>query len=548
LRSLFLACVAVVGATVAAQAADIEASSTIDTVTVYPDGATVTRVMKVNVPAGEHVVLARDFPMGLDAASLRVEGESGARIQIGSIDARPPAPQPVASTPEREKKLQALNDEAIAIDDRISAANIRKTFARRFATDAPLGLGEESNARPLAEWREAFKAIEEEMNRADETIRGLQAQRREINAEIAILRNDQRTDPPKKLEVRIDLAAQAAAAATLRVSYTVRDARWVPLYDARLETGSKEKKAALELVRRAEIVQRTGEDWANVALAVSTVRTAIGGSAPNLNSVIVRYQQPPQMSASMPPRPAARTLDSAIPAAGAPPPPQSAAVPAPLEERMAVAETGGFQAVFRIPGRVSLGAGEGARSMRISAATVAPDLLVRAAPVVNATAYLEATFKQAEEAPLLPGRVSLYRDGTYVGRGQMALAQKDETVNLGFGADEQVKVTRSTVRKSDSTTGLISTAKTDEREFKITIRNGHAAAVKMTVEEQLPVTENTEIQVEMLASSTQPTQKDVRDQRGVMAWIMDIPAGETRDIKFGWRVRWPTDKTVVFGK
>ena len=548
MRSLFLACVAVVGATVAAQAADIEASSTIDTVTVYPDGATVTRVMKVNVPAGEHVVLARDFPMGLDAASLRVEGESGARIQIGSIDARPPAPQPVASTPEREKKLQALNDEAIAIDDRISAANIRKTFARRFATDAPLGLGEESNARPLAEWREAFKAIEEEMNRADETIRGLQARRRDINAEIAILRNDQRTDPPKKLEVRIDLAAQAAAAATLRVSYTVRDARWVPLYDARLETGSKEKKAALELVRRAEIVQRTGEDWANVALAVSTVRTAIGGSAPNLNSVIVRYQQPPQMSASMPPRPAARTLDSAIPAAGAPPPPQSAAVPAPLEERMAVAETGGFQAVFRIPGRVSLGAGEGARSMRISAATVAPDLLVRAAPVVNATAYLEATFKQAEEAPLLPGRVSLYRDGTYVGRGQMALAQKDETVNLGFGADEQVKVTRSTVRKSDSTTGLISTAKTDEREFKITIRNGHAAAVKMTVEEQLPVTENTEIQVEMLASSTQPTQKDVRDQRGVMAWIMDIPAGETRDIKFGWRVRWPTDKTVVFGK
>ena len=548
MRSLFLACVAVVGATVAAQAADIEASSTIDTVTVYPDGATVTRVMKVNVPAGEHVVLARDFPMGLDAASLRVEGDSGARIQIGSIDARPPAPQPVASTPEREKKLQALNDEAIAIDDRISAANIRKTFARRFATDAPLGLGEESNARPLAEWREAFKAIEEETNRADETIRGLQARRRDINAEIAILRNDQRTDPPKKLEVRIDLAAQAAAATTLRVSYTVRDARWVPLYDARLETGSKEKKAALELVRRAEIVQRTGEDWANVALAVSTVRTAIGGSAPNLNSVIVRYQQPPQMSASMPPRPAARTLDSAIPAAGAPPPPQSAAVPAPLEERMAVAETGGFQAVFRIPGRVSLGAGEGARSMRISAATVAPDLLVRAAPVVNATAYLEATFKQAEEAPLLPGRVSLYRDGTYVGRGQMALAQKDETVNLGFGADEQVKVTRSTVRKSDSTTGLISTAKTDEREFKITIRNGHAAAVKMTVEEQLPVTENTEIQVEMLASSTPPTQKDVRDQRGVMAWIMDIPAGETRDIKFGWRVRWPTDKTVVFGK
>ena len=69
----------------------------------------------------------------------------------------------------------------------------------------------------------------------------------------------------------------------------MRDARWVPLYDARLDTGAKDRKASLELVRRAEIVQRTGEDWANVALAVSTARTARGGSAPNLNTVIVRY-------------------------------------------------------------------------------------------------------------------------------------------------------------------------------------------------------------------------------------------------------------------
>ncbi len=96
---------------VAASAADIEASSTIDSVTVYPDGATVTRVLKLNLPAGENVVLARDFPLGLDPASLRVEGEGGARIQIGSIDARPPAPQPIQSTPEREKKIQALEDE-----------------------------------------------------------------------------------------------------------------------------------------------------------------------------------------------------------------------------------------------------------------------------------------------------------------------------------------------------------------------------------------------------------------------------------------------------
>jgi hypothetical protein len=39
-----------------------------------------------------------------------VQGEGAARILIGSIDARQPAPQPVRSTPEREKKALALTD------------------------------------------------------------------------------------------------------------------------------------------------------------------------------------------------------------------------------------------------------------------------------------------------------------------------------------------------------------------------------------------------------------------------------------------------------
>jgi uncharacterized protein (TIGR02231 family) len=552
---IFLTSLMVMGSVVAASAADIEATSAIDTVSVYPDGATVTRVLKVNLPAGENVVLARDFPLGLDPASLRVEGEGGARVQIGSIDARPPAPQPVQSTPEREKKLQALQDEAATLDDKIEAAHVRRAFARRFATDAPLGLGEESNARPLAEWREAFKAIEEEINRADETIRGLQVKRREIDAEMAIVKSGQRTDPPRKMEVRIDLAAQAAVTATLRVSYWVGGARWMPLYDARLDTGAKDRKASLELVRRAEIVQRTGEDWANVELAVSTARTARGGSAPNLNTVIVRYPQPvavrPEPTLSAPPP---------RPLAAAPSAPRGGGEEAdamrrrgadaaePVMERSAVVDASGFQAVFRIPGRVSLGAGEGARSLRIASMTAAPDLLVRAAPVVDGTAYLEASFKQTEEAPLLAGRVSLYRDGTFVGRGQMPASQKDETVQLGFGADEQVKITRSVVRKNEGSAGIITSSKTDEREFKIVMRNGHSSPVKVTIEEQLPIAENSEIQVEMLPSSTQPTQRDVRDQRGVMAWTTDVPAGETREVKFGWRVRWPTDKTVVFGR
>jgi uncharacterized protein (TIGR02231 family) len=202
--------------------------------------------------------------------------------------------------------------------------------------------------------------------------------------------------------------------------------------------------------------------------------------------------------------------------------------------------------VFRVPGRVSVIAQEGAKSFRIATSTISPDLLVRAAPALDPTAYLEASFKHTEEAPILPGRVALYRDGTFVGRGTLAFAGKGENVNLGFGADDQIKIARIVQRKIEGSSGLISTSKTDEREFRITVRNGHDWPIKVIVEDQQPVSEIADVQVELLPVTTKPTQTDARDRRGVLAWTLDMKAGEARDIAFGWRMTWPSSKTVVF--
>jgi hypothetical protein len=73
LRYFFLASLIAVGVSTGAPAAEIEAASTIDAVTVYPDGATVTRTLSVNLPCGDSIILVRDFPLGLDPASLRVQ-------------------------------------------------------------------------------------------------------------------------------------------------------------------------------------------------------------------------------------------------------------------------------------------------------------------------------------------------------------------------------------------------------------------------------------------------------------------------------------------
>jgi uncharacterized protein (TIGR02231 family) len=526
------------------RAADVPASSAVDAVTVYPDGASVTRIITLDLPAGDHSAVLKDFPLTLDPSSLRVEGEAGAKLTIGAIDAKPPRAAPPVNLPELDKRIEALNDQRADLQGAIDAAAARRKFAERFAEASPAGIGDKGEARPIAEWRSAFAAVAEEVAAADSATRDAERRQRELDREIVRLESDKAEKPPSKLEVRIELAAAAATKATLRVTYVVRNARWAPLYDARLDSGAKDRKPALELVRRAEITQNTGEDWSNVALAVSTVRTARGGKAPDLNSLIVQYPPPPlPPPRALPAAPASGAMDAARSMT------RSKSVEQPSEradEQQAAAEVGSFQVVFKIPGRVSLGASEGAKSLRIASATIAPELAVRAVPVLDPTAFLEASFKQTEDAPLLPGRVAIYRDGVFVGRGQMTSAGKDETVRLGFGADDKIKIERTVVKRNEGSAGLIvTTSKTDERSFKTTVRNGHDFPIKVAIEDQLPVSESEEIQVEMLSSSTTPTTTNLRDKRGVLEWAFEAKAGEVRDIGFAWRVRWPKDKGIV---
>ena len=530
-------------------------TSRIEAVTVYPDGATVTRAIRVDLPQGDSVLRAEDFPPALDPASLRIEGEARVQLVVGGIDARPPRAERPPADPAIEARIEALKDERAALDGGIEAATARHKFATRFADAAPVGLGDKGEARPLAEWRAAFAAVAEEIAASDAAIREAKIRQREIDRELARLDAQRTANPPRKMEVRIDLVAAAATSAVLHVSYTVRGARWLPIYDARLDTGTRERKPALDLVRRAEIVQSTGEDWPDVELAVSTVRTAKGGSAPELRPLIVRYQTPPRLGEALR-APAAAQFAPAL----APPPPQSAAeernatvrqrepkaADIAAVEQEAAADTDGFQAVYRIPGRVSIAANEGAKSFRISSATITPELLVRAVPALDATAFLEASFKHQEDAPLLPGRVAIYRDGIFVGRGQMPMTSKEENVRLGFGADDKVKVARSTVRQTEGATGIISSAKVERREFKTAVRNGHDAPIKVVVEDQIPVSEIDDVKVELLPTTTPPTERDVRNRRGVLAWSFDAAPGEAKEIKIAWRFRWPADKTVIY--
>jgi uncharacterized protein (TIGR02231 family) len=540
--------------TTPALAADIEAKSSIDTVTVYPDGATVTRSATVGLPQGASTIIFKGLPAALDPSSLRVAGQGSAQFAIGSVEVRQ-VPGDVKSdvNPALDAKIKALTADKDTVAAKLAAAEGKRDMIKRYAAASPEKLSAEAKPLDVAHWTGAWEAVGAALGKVNEDIRGLAARVKELEKEIETLEEAQPdvAEPGQpKQDVVVAVDTKLALEGALTLSYRVNGARWRPLYDARLDTGGKSGKPSLELIRRAQVTQTSGEDWTNVALTVSTVSVARGTGAPDLwASQVAFWELPRPVQRAAPAAQYRENRPLAAPAA------KSRAVengamddakkPDVAEEQQASLEAGGFQASFAVPGRVSVQQDGSPKAFRLASRNVVPALAVRAVPVIDETAYLEASFVNEDEAALLPGEVAIHRDDTFVGRGRLDLVAPGDKVELGFGADERVKVKRVPLRRAQEEPGVFSSSKTDQREFKTTVKNLHSFPVKVTIVDRVPFSENAAITVELLSQTTAPTEKVVKDRRGVMAWTFDYGPGEQKEIRLAYRVKWPAEKEIA---
>ena len=289
-----------------ALAADIEAKSVIDTITVYPDGATVTRIATVGLAAGASTVIFKGLPAALDPSSLRVAGQGSAQFAIGSVEVRQ-VPGDVKSdvNPALDAKIKALTADKDTVVAKLAAAEGKRDMIKRYAAASPEKLSAEAKPLDVAQWTGAWEAVGAALGKVNEDIRGLAARVKELEKEIETLEEAQPdvAEPGQpKQDVVVAVDTKLALEGALTLSYRVNGARWRPIYDARLDTGGKSGKPSLELIRRAQVTQTSGEDWTNVALTVSTVSVARGTGAPDLWAAQVAFWEPPRPLRQVPPR------------------------------------------------------------------------------------------------------------------------------------------------------------------------------------------------------------------------------------------------------
>ena len=542
-----------------ANAADIVTQSRVDAVTIFPQGAEVSRVAKVRLEKGLQTVVLSDIPADAVASSIRVEGLATGKLEIGSVDSRRlmvPSTDAVVAASERrriEDEIVILRDQRSAAEAQMQAADAQKALISNLS-QLPTRPAPAQGAERSEDWSQILTTI---------ATGSLEAQRNAVDAQVKMRALDRQIeDLEKKLagvspaeaertEVKVHLEALAPVDADLVVRYQVAGASWTPLYDARLSTGDKTTAPSLSLVRRAEISQNSGETWENAALTLSTSRPNASAAIPELNTMTVDFPQPPPT-----PRPVAgvgsgdvdqlrRKLAEPEAMQDAPAELAMAAAPAPIAVRQASVIASPFQAVFAVPGRSSVPNTGEAKRVQLLADKVEPTLSIKTVPREDAKAYLYASLVTPDGTPLLPGPVSLFRDGTYVGVSALPILSPGEKHELGFGVDDLIRVKHSLVEEKRGETGLISTSRTDVRMFKISVKNLHERTMAVSVLDQIPVSNNADIKVEFIGRST-PTKSNVDDRRGVFAWDLKVDANDEAVVDFGYRVVWPSAKTITY--
>ena len=543
----------------AAVAGDIDAASKIDTVTVYPDAAIVTRLAEIDLPQGDSVVIFKNLPLALDPASLRLEGDGSAKMTIGAVETQVAPAEAKAPDNAIEIKLASLRAEREAWQSTIDALSAKREMILRFSKSGPEKLSPEAKPLDVGQWNAAWDAVAVGLAKLGDDLRPALAKARQLDEQITALEAERQRPAAGQGAQRsatVAISADSPTQARLKLSYRIGGIGWLPAYDASLDTTAG--ATTLILTRRANLAQRTGEDWSDVALIVSTARVARASDIPDVEPLKIDFWQPEQPrdegAVSAPTGVAGKVMMRAVPAM-ADAASEATVAPAPIapkpvlkaQEAVSQIQSGAYSAEFTAPGRISLASDGAQKSFVLSRTAAQPTLLVKSAPGLDQTAYLQAHFVDAEEAPLLPGEVALHRDGAFVGQSRIAFVAPGDALDLGFGGDDKIKIQRAPVNRKENEPTWYNQTKIEIREFKTSIKNLHNFPVKVQLLDQLPISENTAIAVELLPTTTPPTEKQVADKRGVMSWTLDLAPGEAKDIRLAYRLKWPADRDVILG-
>ncbi len=532
---------------------EITADSTVARATVYGDRAEVTRAATVQLVPGEHEVRFEPLPASLVPDSVRVSGEGTAKVTIGGVEIdRSWHPERQAGrAKELEEKIESLDDEMKEINARKTVIQQQERFISTVEQYSASNLSKSLavSSETTLDPSEIVGFVGTQRVALSELILELETRERAINRELEALRNklahvaDARGN--ESIAAVVDVDAETAGNLALELTYVVPDAFWRPIYDARLADNQK----SVELGYNAVVVQKTGEDWLDVGLRLSTAQPQIGARIPEL--------APLQLALATPQVRRARAAGRVVAGQAAPPPAPPTReyfLDGEMDElkalgyldqkakvRVAAVESKGISVLFTVPGKEDIPSDGNEHKTAVSTAKFKVEPKHIAVPKLSPHVFLECEILNESDLPLLPGKVNTFVSGNFVGASTIDAVAPEEEFELGFGVDAAVKVEREELRDVRGKSGILKGKRRVTRGYEFTVNNNRKENVSITIVDQIPVSHDEDVKVSITEASIEPAEKN---EDGILEWKLSLKPREEKKFQFEYQVEYPKSKHV----
>ena len=498
----------------------VQIESSIDQVIVYRDGALVRRSSEVQLPSGTSQLVFTGLTRQIYEETLTLR--TGRRsIRLLSINTRLNR----EGSPAKREKVDSLTVVRQDLEDEITLINADQTNLTRelnlLAANQSLTGSQGVDLSGLQEameyYRERYQTIESRKIETDKELERLSENLDEVNRKISELENEIRR---QSNEVVAMIDSPRDQTINLELSYVAYRAGWTPSYDVRYSGPN----SSLTLDYKAEIYQDTGEDWDRVNLTISSGQHQRGNTVPDISTEYVDFQ--PEESAMQ--MDAQRSLNEVIVTAA-----QTETAPG-----VSIRTDEQIRFSYEIQEPHSILTGDRA-VLPFHREETDVDIDHITVPKLNSGVFLVAEIDDWESLHLIDGEASLFMNGSFTGKSRIKTEVFEESLRLSLGQNDFILAERNRVRDVTSR-NFFGNRTRENHGWEIVLRNTGSEPVSVTVKDQIPVSRQSDISVEL----TERSGATFNENTGILEWDINLDPGQTQSIPFSYRIEYPRDREL----
>jgi len=513
-----------------------EIKAEIKHVTVFPDRAQIVHETSVSVTPGKSILKLSGLSPYIDVQSIQVKGFG--EFTILSVNQQNNYLENLADSPEVKNLRSQIESLQTKIEDENAAISILQQKEDFLVANKAILVKETTFS--LEQFKNVIDLYTNNMDQIKTTTLKKQRLIKDYNKQIIALQK-QLTDKlnAQQLpsgEILVSVSAEKPVTGKLTFSYVVSNAGWYPSYDIRVD----DIKNPVSIFYKANVFQNSGVEWKDVKLSFSNATPWIAGDMPVLSPWFIDFYYPVtralqgrvagvKISRSQAPKASDSVLYNVVE--------EKAMEAAPVEVQKQVGET---TITFDVAVPYSIKTDGKVQTIEIQRISVPADYKYVTLPKMNPLAYLTANITDWAKLSLQSGEATLYFENSFVGKSTLNVNQLKDTLTISLGTDNSILVKREK-RKDFTSRKVLGSNRTDVFSYLLTVRNNKSNPVKITLNDQIPVSSNSSINVEALELSG----GKLNALTGEIAWDLEIKPQETKQIVLTYSVKYPKDKSLI---